>query len=47
MDVKLGSLDSEEADGKESSCISRPGVSGPGALSVRVADVVPSGYAHL
>lgn len=43
MDVKLRAFDSE-ADGK-GSCISRPGVSGHGTLSVRVADVIPSGCA--
>ena len=41
MDVKLRAFDSK-ADGKES-CISPPGVSGPGAVSVRVSDGIPSG----
>lgn len=44
MDVKLRAFDSE-ADRKES-CISPPGVSGPGTMSVRVSDVIPSGCAQ-
>jgi hypothetical protein len=44
MDVKLRAFDSD-ADGKES-CISPPGASGPGTLSVRASDVIPAGRAQ-